>query len=444
MSGRAPPSTTTRSAELALIARSRVSDRPLRHEIAPQLVRLAHGRREPDRRQPGRQPVEPREAERQQVAALRGDERVQLVEDDALQAREKAPARRGARAAARAARASSAGCRAAARSAGRACAPACRRCGSRRGRQAHLGDRRLEVARDVDRERLQRRDVERVEAAPPSARAARGVRPRVRQLDEARQEAGQRLAGAGRRDEQRRAAGSAPSPGARADAAAASSRAPRTTAGSAPATAAARRHLCVSVAPSWRGNAEGTDGHLANPAAGPWGGLRRQRLTLTRTATAVSTSPSGRGGRAPDPPGVPGRRSSHCQRAGGAGRQGPALNFYRMPVSWRPARRFWTKVLRSCRRSGLRNRTWPVRAFGPHTGQTRRPSPDPLPASWRPRRSTGRSDQTGVVPNTQGTPESALASRARGSRDPGRRRRSRPTLTTPRESVPRWTGRVST
>src|SRR5215212_6435191 len=49
-------------------------------------------------------------------------------------------------------------------------------------------------------------------------------------------------------------------------------------------------------------------------------------------------------------------------------------------------------------------RTWPVRAFGPHTGQTRRPSPDPLPASWRPRRNTGRSDQTGVVPNTQGTP----------------------------------------
>src|SRR3954463_471329 len=61
---------------------------------------------------------------------------------------------------------------------------------------------------------------------------------------------------------------------------------------------------------------------------------------------------------------------------------------------------------------------------------------------WQPRRSTGRSDQTGVVPNTRGTPESASASRARGSRDPGRRRRSRPTLTTPRESVPRRTGRV--
>src|SRR5215207_6345380 len=56
---------------------------------------------------------------------------------------------------------------------------------------------------------------------------------------------------------------------------------------------------------------------------------------------------------------------------------------------------------------------------------------------------TGRSDQTGVVPNTRGTPELALASRARGSRDPGRRRRSRPTLTTPRESAPRRSGRAT-
>ena len=31
-------------------------------------------------------------------------------------------------------------------------------------RQAHLGDRRFEIARDVDRQRLQRRDVERVQA----------------------------------------------------------------------------------------------------------------------------------------------------------------------------------------------------------------------------------------------------------------------------------------
>src|SRR5215212_4291006 len=160
-------------------------------------------------------------------------------------------------------------------------------------------------------------------------------------------------------------------------------------------------------------------------------------------AEALALLSAAREERAPDPLGRFGRGEGllDVKERGEQDARDRLSIFYRMPVSWRPARRFWTKVLRSCRRSGLRNRTWPVRAFGPHTGQTRRPSPDPLPASWRPRRSTGRSDQTGVVPNTRGTPELALASRARCSRDPGRRRRSRPTLTTPRESVPRRTGR---
>ncbi len=67
-------------------------------------------------------------------------------------------------------------------------------------RQLHLGDRRHEVARDVDGQRLQRRDIESVQAA-----AAVGA-PALRKADEARQEAGQRLAGAGRGDEQGRAA----------------------------------------------------------------------------------------------------------------------------------------------------------------------------------------------------------------------------------------------
>ena len=40
-------------------------------------------------------------------------------------------------------------------------------------RQPHLGDRRLEIARDVDRERLQRRDVERVQPAARGARRGR-------------------------------------------------------------------------------------------------------------------------------------------------------------------------------------------------------------------------------------------------------------------------------
>ena len=41
-------------------------------------------------------------------------------------------------------------------------------------RQAHLGDRRLQIARDIDRERLQRRDVERVQAAAALHAAAGG------------------------------------------------------------------------------------------------------------------------------------------------------------------------------------------------------------------------------------------------------------------------------
>ena len=63
-------------------------------------------------------------------------------------------------------------------------------------RQAHLADRIDEVALDVDRQRLQRRDVERVEA----------VDRLLDQLDQARQEPRHRLAGARRRDEQRAAA----------------------------------------------------------------------------------------------------------------------------------------------------------------------------------------------------------------------------------------------
>jgi hypothetical protein len=71
-------------------------------------------------------------------------------------------------------------------------------------RQAHLGDRRLEIAADVGRQRLQRRDVERVQLA-----LALGVREIVaglaalRELDQRRQEAGQGLAAAGRCDQQR-------------------------------------------------------------------------------------------------------------------------------------------------------------------------------------------------------------------------------------------------
>src|SRR5215204_6404273 len=55
---------------------------------------------------------------------------------------------------------------------------------------------------------------------------------------------------------------------------------------------------------------------------------------------------------------------------------------------------------------------------------------------------TGRSDQTAVVLRYARAAELALGLPSPGSRDPGRRRRSRPTPTTPREGVPRRTGRI--
>ena len=78
-------------------------------------------------------------------------------------------------------------------------------------RQSHLGDRALEVARDVDRERLEWRDVEGVQAARAADATAGGDeflaywrrRGAAAQLHQRRQKPRQRLAGAGRRDQQR-------------------------------------------------------------------------------------------------------------------------------------------------------------------------------------------------------------------------------------------------
>jgi hypothetical protein len=70
-------------------------------------------------------------------------------------------------------------------------------------RQLHLRDRRLEIAADVRRQRLERRDVERVQLA-----LALGMgqilasEPSFGELDQGRQEARQRLAAARRRDQQ--------------------------------------------------------------------------------------------------------------------------------------------------------------------------------------------------------------------------------------------------
>lgn len=69
--------------------------------------------------------------------------------------------------------------------------------------EADPGDGSLQVAGNVHRQRLQRRDIERMDALPRAGRAGLAARA-LRQGDEAGQEAGQRLAGAGRGDQEHR------------------------------------------------------------------------------------------------------------------------------------------------------------------------------------------------------------------------------------------------
>ena len=153
---------------------------------------IGHRRRQSDPQRPRRQRREAREAEREEIAALAALERVQLVDDDGTQARELGPGGgigehqrqrfRGrqqdlwrAIALARAARRRRvAGAR------------------LRTHRQPKLGYRDLEIAPDVHGERLERRDVERMQPLG---------RPRG-EIDQARQEARERLAATGRRDQQ--------------------------------------------------------------------------------------------------------------------------------------------------------------------------------------------------------------------------------------------------
>ncbi|ONF48125.1 hypothetical protein RSM1_14890 [Methylobacterium radiotolerans] len=145
--------------------------------------------------------MQPRQRQRQQVAALRGDQRVQLVEHHAAQTGKKlsrlAVGDQQGQLLGR-------GQKDVRRPADLAGALVGRRvtgAGLDAHRQRHLGDRRVEVAGNVHRQRLQGRDVEGVEARRLL------LRPALGEVDETRQEAGQRLAGPGRRHQQRRAAG---------------------------------------------------------------------------------------------------------------------------------------------------------------------------------------------------------------------------------------------
>ena len=127
--------------------------------------------------------AQPRQAQRQQVAALGGDQRMQFVEDDVAQIRRKSARASLWRAAAPAVPASSAGCPADRASGAGACDGGVSPVRvSIVDRQAHLVDRLRQIALDVDGQRLQRRDVERVDAAfgfarPPLRARRRSIRP---------------------------------------------------------------------------------------------------------------------------------------------------------------------------------------------------------------------------------------------------------------------------
>ena len=139
----------------------------LRHQETRQRFRLRHGRRQPDGAHLRRQLPQPRQPERQQIAALGRHQRMQFVEHDALELRKqkrRVVGRQQQR------QLLGRGEQDVRRIAPLPLPPRHRRvagAGLDLDRQPHLGDRRLQVARDIDRERLQRRDVERVQAAAP-------------------------------------------------------------------------------------------------------------------------------------------------------------------------------------------------------------------------------------------------------------------------------------
>ena len=111
---------------------------------------------------------------RQQIAALGGDQRMQLVEHDALQRAEQERRVVGRQQQRQLLGRGEQNIR---RIAPLPLPPRHRRiagAGLDLDRQPHLGDRRLQIARDVDRERFQRRDVERVQAAGAFDAAAGG------------------------------------------------------------------------------------------------------------------------------------------------------------------------------------------------------------------------------------------------------------------------------
>jgi len=128
----------------------------LRHQEARQRFRRGHGRRQTDRAHLRRQPPQPREPKRQQIATLGRHQRMQLVEHDALQRREQERRIIGGQQQRELLRRRQQNVR---RIASLPLPPGRWRvagAGLDLDRQPHLRDGTLEVARDIDGERLER------------------------------------------------------------------------------------------------------------------------------------------------------------------------------------------------------------------------------------------------------------------------------------------------
>ncbi len=167
---------------------------PLRRQPAAQFVRIAHRRGKPRRGQGWRDGAQPRKPETEQIAAFRAGDGVQFIEDDAAKRGEQmfgvgageqkrqllGRRQQNIRRISALALALGGGGVAGARLNANA--------------KPHLGDGERQIALDVDGERLQRRNIKRVQSPPVG---------RLFEIDEGRQKSGQRLARAGRRDQQR-------------------------------------------------------------------------------------------------------------------------------------------------------------------------------------------------------------------------------------------------
>ena len=162
-------------------------------EEGAQRVRMRNRRRQANAPRAWRERAEPREAQRQLVAALGTGQGVDLIHHHCTEATEQRwRIRQGQQQSERFRRGQQdlrrRGALPGAAIGGGVAGPRLDADG-----QAHLLHRGGQVARDIHRQRLERRDIQRVQPV---------LRGRV-QVDQARQEAGQRLAAAGRRNQQR-------------------------------------------------------------------------------------------------------------------------------------------------------------------------------------------------------------------------------------------------